>query len=423
MNPPTADVDVPEHRGWWSPLPAWLHREMALVGGTLYITGGFLVLLPLVFLFEQLRWPPGIVGVGVVAVTVGASFLASANRWILPLGVYVVATGLGAALITIAVAAGGRQLAVSTGVLYVFVSAYGFYYYPDRAAALDVGIGAVGYAVVLAPLFDPIDAVYVWLVITLAAVVSGVLTARLGRRARGLLGQERQLTAALHEASRAKTALLQTVSHDLRAPLSSVIGALMTVLHDRERLTPALRHELLTRSLNSAQRMHRILNDLLDMERIAAGDLTLRPQPERLDELVSDVLAATDFDQHHCRTYLNEVVADVERTRMERVIDNLVANAIRHTPPGTVVAVTVDRAPDGRPRLIVEDNGPGVPIAARSEMFTAFGSSNSATPGSTGLGLSLAARFTELHGGALTYEEVDGGGARFVVELPLPSAG
>lgn len=408
--------------GWWSPLPAWLHREMALVGGGLYTGGGLIVLLVFVFPDLSLRFPPGVLGVGVVAIVVGAFFLASAERWVLPRGVYIIATGLGSILISLAVGFGGDQVAITLGVLYVFVSAYGFYYYEDWIAATDVTIGAVGYAIALYPMFPPLEATYIWITITSTAALCGALTSRLGGRSRALLQQERELTTALDEASRGKTALLQTVSHDLRAPLSSVIGSLMTVLHDRDRLGPELREELLSRSLVSAQRMHRMLNDLLDMERIAAGDLTLRPKPMRLDELVADVLATVEFDAHHCRTHLNAVVADVEPNRMERVVENLVSNAIRHTPHGTVVAVTVDHAPDGRPRVIVEDDGPGVSPADQIRMFEAFGVAK-AVPGSTGLGLSLAARFTELHGGSLTYEDVSGGGARFVVLLPVSGTG
>jgi len=412
---------VPEHDDWWSPLPAWLHREMALTGGTLYLAGGLLVLLTLTFPHVSVRWPPGIVAVGGIASLVGIFFFLAAERWILSQGQYVIATGLGAILISLGVGFGGQQVAITIGVLYAFVSAYGFYYYPDKAAATDVVIGAVGYAISLSMLFPFAEALYIWIVITATAVLSGALTARLGGRSRGLLVAERELTSAIDEASRAKTALLQTVSHDLRTPLSSVIGSLMTVLHDRERLTPALRHELLSRSLVSAQRMHRILNDLLDMERIAAGDLTLRPTPVRLDELVAEVLATIDFDAHHCRTHLTEVVADVERTRMDRVVENLIGNAIKHTPPGTVVAVTVDRTDDGRPRLIVEDNGPGIPADIRDGLFEAFGKRNHMA-GSTGLGLSLAARFTELHDGQLDFEEVPGNGARFVITLPVSAA-
>lgn len=415
---------LPGQRDWWSPLPAWLHREMALTGGALYITGGLIVLLPFVFPDIDLRVPAGIVAIGVIAIGVGILFLLSANRWILSQALYVTATGLGAVLISLGVAFGGQEVAVTIGVLYAFVSAYGFYYYPDKAAATDVAIGAVGYAVALAMVYDNrTEAVYIWIAITATAVLSGALTARLGGRSRALLVQERELTAALEDADHAKTALLRTVSHDLRVPLSSVIGSLMTVLHDEARVGSEMRKELLTRSLANAERIHRILNDLLDMERIAAGDLTLRPTSMRLDEVVAGVLEAIEFNAHHCRTYLTAVTADLERTRMERVVENLVGNAVKHTPPGTVIAVTVDRAEDGRPRLVVEDNGPGIPADLRRGMFQAFGNNSKSTPGSTGLGLSLAARFTELHGGHLTYVDAPGGGARFEVLLPVSAAG
>jgi signal transduction histidine kinase len=120
---------------------------------------------------------------------------------------------------------------------------------------------------------------------------------------------------------------------------------------------------------------------------------------------------------------LADVVVEVDAPKVERIVENLLANAGRHTPPGTPVWVAV-RPEAGGALLVVEDAGPGVPAGSRDSVFEPFHQLGPGTPHApgVGVGLSLVGRFAELHGGRAWVEERDGGGASFRVFLPQPPA-
>jgi signal transduction histidine kinase len=115
-----------------------------------------------------------------------------------------------------------------------------------------------------------------------------------------------------------------------------------------------------------------------------------------------------------------DVIAQVDAPKVERILDNLVRNALRHTPVGTNVWVRVEQE-DGDAVLSVEDDGPGVPGIARERIFEPFerGAAGIATGPGSGLGLAIVSRFARLHGGTAIVEEREGGGAAFRVRLPL----
>ena len=388
---------------------------MAYVGGTLYASGGLLVLLTVLLPGPSLAAPDWLVAIGVMAIVVGAFFLWSAHHLRMPLWQYAIATGVGAVLVTIAVIGGGADHTATYGVLYAFVSTYGFYYYPWPIAwglmaltGAGFGFGLIWHGVE-APLAQ-------WLMIVGASVLAGALIGTLGRRMRRRLADEQATVADLNEIDSWKTTFLRAVSHDLRAPLSTMLGMLM-VVHDRgSQLSDDQRDEMIGRAIGAGERLQQLVADLLDLERIEAGEIEPRLASVALDELVRDTLAGLDLAEHPVEVDLHPLTAEVEPTKIDRVVTNLVSNALRHTPPHTRVGVRL-RQHDRTAVLTVEDDGPGLPDHVRASVFDAYRAGPQR--GSAGLGLHLVRRFTELHGGTVTAVDRDGGGTRFEVRLPL----
>jgi PAS domain S-box-containing protein len=233
------------------------------------------------------------------------------------------------------------------------------------------------------------------------------------------LALERQASAQLRALDEMKNTFLEAVSHDLRTPLSAVLGSALTLEREDITLAPEDQLDLVRRIASNARKLQRLVNDLLDLDRLSRGLLEPMRTHADLAEVVRTVVAESDALAGR------EVAFDVERTpveidvpKVERIVENLLVNAVRHTPPQARVWVRVAPGSDGGV-LVVEDDGPGILEEDRTRIFAAFerGETSSHAPGS-GIGLTLVARFAELHGGRAWVEEREGGGASFMVWLP-----
>jgi signal transduction histidine kinase len=250
-----------------------------------------------------------------------------------------------------------------------------------------------------------------------------------GRATEAALERERQASRHLREVDELKAAFLRAVSHELRTPLTSVIGYLETLASRGGQLPRALQNRMLSRALANAQNLRQLITDLLDLDRLASGRLAVRAQPVDLRVLVDRVMAAFESIErsgHHVDVEVVGGTASVDAVKVERILSNLIGNALRHTPAGTRVWVRVEQTPSGFVSIRVEDDGPGIAEDERHRLFLPFEQGEttraSASPG-TGIGLALVARFAELHGGYAAVSERPGGGASFVVqvrELVLP---
>jgi signal transduction histidine kinase len=217
-----------------------------------------------------------------------------------------------------------------------------------------------------------------------------------------------------------KNTFLEAVSHDLRTPLTSILGSAITL----EQAEPSLAHEdsrdLVRRIAANARKLDRLLSDLLDVDRLQRGIVTPQRRPTDVAALVQRVVAESDLlEGRSLELDLESVVVSIDAAKVERIVENLLANAARHTPPGTRVWVSA-RANDGGVLIAVEDEGPGVPPDMREAVFEPFRQTpgvSTPSPG-VGVGLSLVARFAELHGGRAWADERPGGGASFRVFLP-----
>jgi PAS domain S-box-containing protein len=215
-----------------------------------------------------------------------------------------------------------------------------------------------------------------------------------------------------------RDSILSTVSHELRTPLTTILGFSMTLQERGDTLGDELRTEMAVHLTAQAQKLDRLLSDLLDLDRLRLGHMPPNFSETDVANLVRRV--AEGFDSDHPVTIRGEtVLAEVDGPKVERIVENLIANAVKHTAPGTEIEVSVTRATGGV-LIRVDDRGLGVAQEEREAIFEAFtrgGGLVADRPG-TGIGLSLVAQFTELHGGRAWVEDNPGGGASFRVFLP-----
>ena len=184
---------------------------------------------------------------------------------------------------------------------------------------------------------------------------------------------EAERSSDLREMNDVKDTLLHAVSHDLKGPLAGIIGAMQTIRRDDDlHLTEEEKESLYQVIEQSGRKMNRLIDDLLDLDRIDRGKLHPQRKPTDVGELARRVVReSTVLDGHPMRIEADRVLVDIDPGKVERVIDNLLVNASRHTPPGTPVHVRVVGRPNGI-LLVVEDEGPGVPDEMKDVLFEAF---------------------------------------------------
>src|ERR687897_1687206 len=251
---------------------------------------------------------------------------------------------------------------------------------------------------------------------------------RVEQQLRDSLEREQASSRQLRALDQMKSTFLRAVSHDLRTPLASVLGIAITLQRHQQELDAGDAADLLQRLSKTARKMDRLLNNLLDLDRLAQPTVT--PELERVDlgELVERVVKDASTELLADRPVHVDVCPlrlEVDPPKIERIVENLLANAARHTPPGTPVWVHVQPRDHGA-LLVVEDAGSGVPQPLRETIFQPFRQGPrpaSHAPG-VGIGLALVRVFAQLHGGRAWVEDRrQGPGASFQVHLPGPDYG
>jgi len=240
-----------------------------------------------------------------------------------------------------------------------------------------------------------------------------------------VIAQGRDVTAQL-EAERMKKEFTSTLSHELRTPLTSIIGSLQLinsgVMGDVDKEVG----ELTTVAERNAQRLLDLINDLLDIEKIESGKLTLAPELIAPDDLVREAMELNKAFGERFRVRFEargelpgrRVLAD--RKRLQQVMTNLLSNAAKFSPEGGVVEISAEDV-GASVRVAVHDRGPGIPEAFRGRIFGRFTQADSTATrqkGGSGLGLAICKRLIELMQGRIGFENRAGGGATFWFELP-----
>jgi PAS domain S-box-containing protein len=213
--------------------------------------------------------------------------------------------------------------------------------------------------------------------------------------------------------------ILSTVSHELRTPLTSILGFALTLRDRGAEMVGETRAEIVRHLVEQAEKLNRLLSDLLDLDRLRHGSPGPQFRATDVAALVHQVVDGYERDGRRVEVDAEPVVAEVDAARLERMVENLFANAIKHTPPGTDVRVRVAAGEDTF-LLTVDDRGDGVPVHERELVFELFnrGDAHESVPGA-GIGLALVAQFAAVHHGRAWVEDNPGGGASFRVELPV----
>jgi two-component system sensor histidine kinase KdpD len=238
------------------------------------------------------------------------------------------------------------------------------------------------------------------------------------------LAEAAQMAGLEIETERMRNVLLSSISHDFRTPLATIIGSASTLLEsDPGQLDDARRRSLLRGLLDEAQRMNRLMANLLDLTRLSSGRIVLKPEWVAMEELIGAVLAGLD-EALSGREVTVDIAADLplvpcDEVLIAQVLSNLVENAIKHTAQGTAIAIHAATS-DGSVQVRVRDHGAGLPSGEEARVFEKF--HRARTEGAQsgfGLGLSICKYIVEAHAGTIDASNAADGGAEFRFSLPL----
>ncbi|KZD02836.1 PAS-domain containing protein [Oceanibaculum pacificum] len=246
------------------------------------------------------------------------------------------------------------------------------------------------------------------------------------------LGERRVFVGIVHDITerkqvdRLKNEFVSTVSHELRTPLTSISGSLGLVSGGIAGELPAKAKHLIGIAHSNCERLVRLINDILDIEKIESGKMVFVMSPQPVVALVEHAIEANRAyaERYGTSFVLQEDVGDaqvmVDPDRLIQVITNLLSNAAKYSPKGQPVEVTVAPGPLGL-RIAVKDHGSGIPDEFKNRIFQKFAqadSSDTRQKGGTGLGLSIVKNIVEKHGGQVDFESEPGTGTVFFVDLP-----
>ena len=290
----------------------------------------------------------------------------------------------------------------------------------DLVVGADVP--AVGWHVVFSqsrsefvkPLAGPLQTVGLILVLLLLCVGLG-LTWLLSKRLR----QAREAEKRLRDLHTAQDEFISVVSHELRTPVSGVLGFLQTTLDHWPAMTDDERHSAVRRAFTNARRLQAMARDVLDTESIESGQFGYLTHPI---DLVDEVRTAVDtFVSGPIDVVVtvpdSEVIVDGDADRIQQILSNLLDNALKYSNGDTPVEVVLEQT-DGVARITVIDRGAGIDPDQLSKIFDKFVRAREGTVTGTGLGLYIARRIVEAHGGRIWAESGVGDETRFIVELP-----
>lgn len=294
------------------------------------------------------------------------------------------------------------------------------FFVPRTAALFTVALSVAAFDFLfVAPRFtfaiDDADYMITFAVMAAVGATASTLSDRFRRQTRRARAAE--LAA---QTERMRASLLSSVSHDLRTPLGTVVGAASTLLADPPGLDAGQRRELVQVIHDQAERLSRQLRDLLDITRIEGGALQLRRELQVPEELVGAALARcrTPLQAHAVDVHVDEgVLVELDALAFELVLVNLLENAARYAPAGSTIELSAHAR--GRDfELTVADRGPGVAPDERERVFDKFyRGPGRAHDGGAGLGLAIAKAVVHAHGGDIGVTDRDGGGACFRVCL------
>lgn len=240
---------------------------------------------------------------------------------------------------------------------------------------------------------------------------------------RALFAEEAGQAQVLRATEKLQSALLNSISHDLRTPLASITGVLSSLRIDDDFLDPETRQELVETALGEAERLNRLVGNLLDMSRIESGAIRISLQPCDIQDVIGSALNSVSarLEGHPVEI---DLAADLPLVPLDfvlinQVLINLLDNAAKYSPEGGAVRIR-GLVKDAALRVEIEDEGPGIPEEDLERIFEKFYRvKRLENVVGTGLGLSICKGIIEVHGGTLWAENRSGGGLRMIFTLPL----
>jgi signal transduction histidine kinase len=242
-----------------------------------------------------------------------------------------------------------------------------------------------------------------------------------------LVEQQKHLVSQLSKANADKDRFLGMCAHDLRNPLSSIRGLAELMDEDAIGVLTPEQKEIVQTIHGASQSMLQLVNELLDVATIEGGQLKLDKTPTSVAEIVERSVHLSNMEAAKKNTRIEMVRAngnpfvDVDRNKIRQVVDNIISNAVKYSPKGSIVTVVI-HADAKVAGFAVRDSGPGIPDSERHMLFKDYGRLSAKPTGgekSTGLGLAICRKIVEAHNGTIGVENIPGRGAEFIVSLPL----
>lgn len=252
------------------------------------------------------------------------------------------------------------------------------------------------------------------------AMVNAVLTYKIRRMEKAaILKEEKENTVKLYNT------LLNSLSHELRTPIATIIGATDNLQAGNSKLTPQNRHDLISEIAKASFRLNQQVENLLNMSRLESGFIQPKKDWCDINEVVYDTVKRIEENGISQKISINInpgiPLFKIDKGMLEQVIYNLLINATIHTPPGSSIDIIAACHADVL-EIVVADNGPGFPKDEMNDAFNKFYRLRQTKAGGTGLGLSIVKGFTEAMGGTIDLENGTTGGAKFTIEIPAETS-
>lgn len=220
-----------------------------------------------------------------------------------------------------------------------------------------------------------------------------------------------------------RNSLLSSISHDLRTPLTRIIGATTTLIESNASVSEEEKHDFCRVIFDESQRMSELMNKILDMAKLSTGKIAIHQDWNTLEEIIGSALIRLEKNLHHriVNTDLPEnlPLIWVDSVLFEQVIVNLIENAIKYTPPSTPIDIEANCS-NGFLTLTISDYGSGIPNNLEDKIFEKFYRiETESSQSGVGLGLALCRSIIEAHNGAIQAKNIAGKGATFLIRLPL----
>jgi two-component system sensor histidine kinase KdpD len=240
---------------------------------------------------------------------------------------------------------------------------------------------------------------------------------------RARLAEDAQRVQLQMQTERLRSSLLSSVSHDLRTPLAVITGAASALVDARPEVGPDVRRELSETIHEEAQRLNRLVRNLLDMTKITSGAMKVAKEWQPLEEVVgaalgrlNELLSGRPID---VRLPADLPLVPIDAVLIEQVFINILENAAKYTPKGSPIEISAARD-EGSVVVSVKDRGPGIPKEHLDDIFAKFYRlPREGEGGGAGLGLAICRGIVETHGGSIWAENREGGGASFSFTIPI----